>query len=315
MTNPLISIIVPIYKAEKYLHRCLDSILVQTFTEWECILVDDGSPDNSGRICDEYAQKDGRFKVIHKENGGVSSARQAGTDIATGEYIIHVDADDWIESDMLECMYSQAKEGYDIVVADYYTNSNKTERYRTQSDVNNADELLIAMLKGDCMGSLWNKLIKRSLFSQISFPLDLFYCEDVYVLAQIILKYSPSIINLHKAFYHYIQLKTSITHIKNAKHIENRLLFIKKMEMLLSQYKWEYQDVMILKKQRMYIGLLTQNVIPLNDIIEIFRKLKASDITHQIFLEEHKENVKNFYIKCIKNLLRVCFKKIFNRKF
>lgn len=315
MNNPLISIIVPVYNAEPYLHRCLDSILAQTYTNWEAILVDDGSADNSGNICDDYAQKDNRFIVIHKENGGVSSARQTGTDIAIGEYIIHIDADDWIEPDMLECMYLQAKKGYDIVVADYYTNTKETERYRTQSNVNNADELLVAILKGDCMGSLWNKLIKRTLFSQISFPLDLFYCEDVYVLTQIILKYSPSIINLHKAFYHYIQLETSITHIKNAKHIENRLLFIKKMEMLLSQYNWDYKDVMIIKKQRMYIGLLTQNVIPLKEIIEIFRRSKASDITHQIFLEEYKENVKKFYIKCIKSLLSVCLKKILYCKF
>lgn len=305
MNNPLISIIVPVYNVEKYLSQCLDSILFQTYTNWEAILVDDGSKDNSGDICDDYSKKDNRFKVIHKENGGVSSARQTGTNIAIGEYIIHVDADDWIESDMLECMYSHAKEGYDIVVADYYTNSNETERYRPQSDVNNANELLIAMLKGDCMGSLWNKLIKRSLFSQISFPLDLFYCEDVYVITQIIINYSPSIINLHKAFYHYIQLETSITHIKNAKHIENRLLFIKKMEKLLSQYNWEYKDVLIIKKQRMYIGLLTQSMISQKDIIKMFRSLKSSDIIHRGFLEDYKRNARKFYRLFIKSM---CYK-------
>ena len=99
---PTVSIIVPVYKAEKYLHRCIDSILSQTFTDWECILVDDGSPDRSGAICDEYAQKDNRIRVIHKENGGVSSARNVGINNAQGIYITFVDSDDWIEKTCLE---------------------------------------------------------------------------------------------------------------------------------------------------------------------------------------------------------------------
>lgn len=97
-----ISIIVPIYKVERYLKRCVDSILNQTFTDFELILVDDGSPDNCGRICDEYAEKDNRIYVIHKENGGLSDARNAGLDYATGQYIIFVDSDDFVEPDLLE---------------------------------------------------------------------------------------------------------------------------------------------------------------------------------------------------------------------
>ena len=96
MTTPVLSIIVPVYNVEKYLARCIDSILAQTFTDFELILVDDGSTDNSGEICDEYAGKDPRIIVIHKENGGVSSARNHGLDIARGEYITFVDSDDQI---------------------------------------------------------------------------------------------------------------------------------------------------------------------------------------------------------------------------
>ncbi|KAF3371822.1 glycosyl transferase family 2, partial [Enterococcus faecium] len=90
-----ISIIVPVYKVEKYLRKCVDSILAQTFTDFEVILVDDGSPDNSGKICDEYAEKDNRVRVIHKENGGLSSARNAGIDVARGKYLGFVDSDDY----------------------------------------------------------------------------------------------------------------------------------------------------------------------------------------------------------------------------
>lgn len=98
---PKISIIVPVYNVEKYLRKCIDSILNQTFKDFELILIDDGSTDESGKICDEYNLKDNRIKVIHKENGGLSSARNAGLDIAQGEYIGFVDSDDWIESDQI----------------------------------------------------------------------------------------------------------------------------------------------------------------------------------------------------------------------
>ena len=99
---PIISIIVPVYKVEKYLNRCIDSILAQTYADFELILVDDGSPDNSGSICDEYAQKDSRIRVIHKENGGVSTARNAGMKDAKGEWITFIDSDDWVDGTYLE---------------------------------------------------------------------------------------------------------------------------------------------------------------------------------------------------------------------
>lgn len=102
--NPLISVIVPIYNVEKYLARCVDSIVNQTYKDFELILVDDGSPDNSGKICDEYAKKDSRIKVVHKKNGGLSDARNAGMAVATGEYISFIDSDDYVSDDFFECL-------------------------------------------------------------------------------------------------------------------------------------------------------------------------------------------------------------------
>lgn len=95
--NPKLSVIVPVYKAEKYLHRCVESILTQTFTDFEILLIDDGSPDRSGEICDEYAKKDSRIKVFHKLNGGASDARNVGLDNAQGEYVCFVDSDDVVD--------------------------------------------------------------------------------------------------------------------------------------------------------------------------------------------------------------------------
>lgn len=111
-----ISIIVPVYKVEPYIRRCLDSIIAQTFTDWECILVDDGSPDNSGAICDEYAKLDERFQVIHQKNQGVTRARANGVAVAKGDFITFVDPDDTIPKNALENLYSHTNDNIDIVV-------------------------------------------------------------------------------------------------------------------------------------------------------------------------------------------------------
>ena len=100
----LVSVIIPVYNVEKYMRRCIDSIINQTYTNLEIILVDDGASDRSGKICDEYAQMDHRIKVLHKENGGLASARNAGIQIATGEYISYVDSDDWVETEFIEVL-------------------------------------------------------------------------------------------------------------------------------------------------------------------------------------------------------------------
>jgi glycosyltransferase involved in cell wall biosynthesis len=121
MEGNLISVIVPIYKTEKYIRRCVDSILMQTYKNLEIILVDDGSPDKCPEICDEYAKKDNRVKVIHKQNGGLASARTAGLDMATGCYIGTVDSDDWIENQTYEtAMAIMQKHNPDLIKWCYY---------------------------------------------------------------------------------------------------------------------------------------------------------------------------------------------------
>ena len=116
---PKISVIIPVYNTEKYLRRCIDSVLAQTYQDFELLLIDDGSKDSSGAICDEYASQDTRVRVFHKENGGVSSARNLGLDHARGEWITFVDADDWMADDMLQQMLDTADaEGADVVLAD-----------------------------------------------------------------------------------------------------------------------------------------------------------------------------------------------------
>src|SRR5690554_7275643 len=116
----MISVIIPVYNSEKYLHKCIDSVLAQSYTNFELILVNDGSTDGSGKICDEYAEKDERVRVFHKDNGGVSSARNIGLKNSSGDYIIHADSDDLMLSGALESLYYEAKQSNsDIVIGNY----------------------------------------------------------------------------------------------------------------------------------------------------------------------------------------------------
>lgn len=207
-----VSVIVPVYKAENYIHRCIDSILAQTMPDFEVLLIDDGSPDRSGEICEEYAQKDSRVRVIHKENGGVASARQLGMDKAQGEYIIHADPDDWIEANMLKSLYAKAiKTDADIVICDFYYNNDTYVRQQPSALDN---ETVLKELFQQLHGSCWNKLIKRSCYNkyEIRFKQSLVYCEDLTFWVRL-LKYPIKIDYLPQAFYHYVQHdNTSIVH-------------------------------------------------------------------------------------------------------
>ena len=176
----MISVIVPVYNVEGYLVRCLDSITGQTYRDLEIILVDDGSSDRSGRICDECAKKDSRVRVFHTVNRGLSEARNLGVDFATGEYIGFVDADDWIEPDMYEKLLQEAeRSGADVVgcgVFREYTGSTREDE--TISLSLNGEQAIRALLDRDILNAVWNKLWRRNCFERIRFPKGRIY-EDV----------------------------------------------------------------------------------------------------------------------------------------
>lgn len=238
--KPCISIITPVYKAERYLRRCVDTLLAQTFTKFELILVNDGSPDGSGAICDEYARNDSRVKVIHKENGGVSSARQCGIEQASGEYTIHADPDDWADPTMLQELYDKATaENADIVICDYHSYRKKKHRYISQAPKSlESNELLKQYLRQELHGSLWNKLIRKDLYTRysISFPLEITRWEDLYVVCNI-LTHPVRIAYLPKAFYHYDQSTShnSIVRKRDAKSLRSQMLFVKHFQEILPQ--------------------------------------------------------------------------------
>lgn len=180
MENPKISIIVPVYNAERYLRRCVDSILGQTFTDFEVLLIDDGSKDHSGAICDEYAQQDDRVRVWHKENGGVSSARNVGLDNARGEWVTFVDSDDWVQKDWL-ATFATNMNGYDVVVTGFYfVTPDKILPFTMNCHSNNPAQVADSLNKERNFGFLWCKCFKRSLIdsNHLRFNEKLSFLED-----------------------------------------------------------------------------------------------------------------------------------------
>ena len=227
MLSPKISIIIPIYNAEHSLPKMLNSILKQTFCDFEVLLINDGSTDSSGTICNKYAQKDTRFKAIHQLNAGVSAARQTGLENAQGEYIIHADADDWIEPAMLEELYNKAiKENADVVICDFYTNNGNIEKYVKQQP-NGLDH--ISILHGlfqQLHGSCCNKLVSRVCYNKhnIKFTAGINHCEDLLTWIQLY-QYPIKTAYLPKAFYHYVMNDNSITHNFTHQTYEMRCMF------------------------------------------------------------------------------------------
>lgn len=204
--QPKVSVIIPIYKAEAYLYRCLDSILAQTLSDFEIILVDDGSPDHSGAICDEYAQRDSRIRVFHKKNGGVASARQLGTDNAVGKYSIHCDPDDWVEPEMLQKMYLIAeKEDADVVMCDFMMHSPKGTYHKSQQPVSlSPEDILRGIIGPELQGSMCNRLIRHSLYKKygIHYFEGINYCEDNLIWMQLY-QHDIKTSYIGEAFYHY----------------------------------------------------------------------------------------------------------------
>ena len=173
--NPLVTVIVPVYKVEPYLRRCLDSIVNQTYRNLEIILIDDGSPDNCGVICDEYAEIDKRIKVIHKKNGGLSSARNVGLDVFKGEYVSFVDSDDVVSLDMIEYLYDLLSDNNAEISVCLHEIVRDNHRWISFKNVNNQTvtpkECIKKLLYNDGVDtSAWAKLYKASLFNNVRYP-------------------------------------------------------------------------------------------------------------------------------------------------
>ena len=237
--QPKISIIIPMYNVEKYLRRCLDSVQNQTFKDWQAICIDDGSPDNSGKIAEEYAARDKRFVVVHKKNCGVSAARNDGIKLARGRYIHFMDADDFIDSDYYEKMLRVAEStDADMVCSGFVTNTKYSRdiRYRAESVVVTMYQKL-RRTYAFTDGYVWRYLFKKSFINKnmLSFDTNMISQEDaIFVLNAIALANAVAIAPC--VFYHYMFNETSALNNRDADHHKK----IKQQYKIGKQFKHDF---------------------------------------------------------------------------
>lgn len=261
------SVIIPIYNVEKYLRECVDSVLSQTFEDFELILVNDGSKDNSGAICDEYAQKDSRVKVIHKENGGLSDARNVGTSVANGKYVVYIDSDDYVSgTDFLEKIYEKSQNDTDIICykfRKYFEDSNtfakcdfsfpELDSYETLAERVN---YLVKTNSFYC--SAWSKAIKLSLLKEngIEFEKGLLG-EDQEWYYHVLLK-AKSIDGIDKDYIIYRQRANSITSSWKMKNLTDCIYVVDKWQKQIFEADIDsvYKTALLNSVAKLYCNLL-----------------------------------------------------------
>ena len=233
---PQISVIVPVYKVESYLPRCIDSILAQTFTDFELILVDDGSPDNCGVICDEYAARDNRIHVIHKENGGVSSARNVGLDGANGKYYFFCDADDYLPQDILAVGMDHMQHDYDIVMFGFkiVTDTETLFESNLSSSIikrthDLTEEEYIKLLEKSYIAGTWANLYSAAVVGAQRFDTSMVFGEDLCFVMSLVCK-TDSICALDRCGYFYYLNQNSVT----------QTVSIKKCQSAVKTYQYLY---------------------------------------------------------------------------
>lgn len=226
--EPLVSVIIPVYNVEKYVRKCLESVVDQSYRNLEIIIVDDGSTDGSGRICDEY-KADKRVRVIHQSNKGLSGARNSGIDSCTGSYILFIDGDDYVELNAVEvllkaCIAADADVaccGHYKVFADRADPHPLTKEIR----IYEGEELTLATMKGNCAHYAWEKLYKRVLFDECRFPEGMLF-EDVATTWKILLK-SNRVVCVPDVLFHYVYRKESLGNTKTMKNLSDRWMAFK----------------------------------------------------------------------------------------
>lgn len=261
--DELISIIVPVYNIEQHLKKCINSIISQTYPNFELLLVDDGSTDHSGSICNSFAIEDSRIKVIHKENGGLSDARNVAIPVARGNYILFIDGDDYIDQEYISYLYElQKKTSADIAVCEFnYVNENGTRINHPRNDGieivmdqrQSIYELLSTKLYSN---SASGKLYKRELFDNIRYPKGRLF-EDIATTYRIFLK-SNTVIFGAKALYYYVQHSDTIS---TSTFSEKKLDAVEFVESMTKEIEANYPDLMKICKCRCidtYVGILKQ---------------------------------------------------------
>ena len=241
----MISIIVPVYNVEPYLRKCLDSIINQTYRDLEILIIDDGSTDGSGEICNEYAASDHRLQVIHQNNKGLSEARNSGIDIATGDYILFVDGDDWIESNTVECLYQACLDhNAEVSCCGHYKEfADRTTVHSlvTSKKEYEGEEIVVPAMKGSFAHYAWEKLWERSLFEECRFPSGMQF-EDVATTWKLFLRCNK-VVCIPDVLFHYTYRKDSIGNTKTMKNLADRWAAFKERYDMMSDKSDELKRI------------------------------------------------------------------------
>ncbi|WP_025907744.1 glycosyltransferase family 2 protein [Priestia flexa] len=314
-----VSVILPLYNVEKYIKKCLDSILKQTLKDIEVIIVNDGSPDNSRLIASKYAEIDSRVRIIDKENGGLSSARNQGLDAAAGEYVVFIDSDDWVEENMLEVMYSQAKkEKADLSICNY----NKVfNAYKEKNYLSIKDEIIrvkdlglkdylynyyFGYVHGD---EVWNKMYKNSIIKQnnIRFEKNSEVFSEDKLFNFYFLLHVETITTIEKSFYNYLQRTGSLMNASKPKLINQYINLMEKL-LLYSKDKDQYKHIVGIYPLVCFSLLSSaidhqlQNGVKLNCLKNLIKQASNSNIRSYMFklsvsAETHKYCKKHTFFK------------------
>ena len=263
MEKDLISVIVPVYKVEKYLEKCIESIIKQTYTNLQIILVDDGSPDNCGKICDEYAKKDSRIEVIHKINGGLSDARNVGINRANGRYIGFVDSDDYIKEDMYEKLINLIKEyDADISICNLYDVIDGKEYVRNKDngihEYSRIDILKEILLDKNIQSYAWNKLYKKELFDEIKYPIGKKY-EDIGTTFYLFEKCNKIVVTSEPEYYYLKRADSLVNNVTESTILDYT-------EIIIQRYLYIKQNIKELRKYNNYY--LAKTLITAHNDIE-----------------------------------------------
>ncbi|MCL1982891.1 MAG: glycosyltransferase, partial [Clostridiales bacterium] len=254
--QPLISVVVPIYKVEPYLRQCIDSIIAQTYKNLEIILVDDGSPDDCGKICDEYARGDHRIIVVHKENGGLSDARNAGIEIANGEFITYIDSDDWVAYDMIEFLYRNLiSHDADIStcgIFDVYKNEIIPKCKNLEVQVFESEQAVFECFKGEkCVVSACAKLYRKNIFDYTRYPTGKYY-EDLLVIIDVFYLAKVIVINTDSKYYYRQRIGSTI----HTEYGQTKVELIDAWEQVLRTVEDKYPALSSIVKTKLLIAKL-----------------------------------------------------------
>lgn len=319
MNNGLISVIVPVYNVQRFLSDCIESIIKQTYEKLEIMLVDDGSTDDSGKICDNYAQKDTRIKVIHKENGGLSDARNVALDICEGEYITFVDSDDVITVDMVEYLWKlQQNTDADIVTCQTQLISEdgqvipKNQQYSTRIITGNENCMLNFLTARDMDTAACMKLFKKDLFKEIRFPFGK-YSEDLFTVYKLVALSNIVVVGEEKKYVYRIR-NASIMHQEfSKKHLDVVEGAILRAEFVAKEYPQllTYANAGIINAVNvctLKIIECNQRVSELKDTIHYLQSLYRK-YTKDVLLSKNRGRVKLFSMLAIFNLnfiVKIC---------